>query len=248
MFKYAHFAALTHNELHNLLVQKGYRPAERDQIHAEVDTYKEAQRVDKIRKAKHDSLWRDLIEPLSNEMRSVYNSLRYTKEAYPSRERKAALEAYQQVLASLNRKLRSHWSAYLKTPRQMATDKKIPNDGAHWTDWVPAKVKNAVVEAFEGIPPRFKAKVKIPFERKIPRATNSKKKAAMLRVIKRGITNKEQEITMLHDLLRGESNAEKEHAEQELERLHTAQKRLLAMDDDMPVPHIWQELVVENPQ
>ena len=248
MFRYQHFATLTRNELHNLLVQKGYRPAEREAIQAEVKAYKEAQRVEKIRNAKHDSLWRDLIEPLSNEMRSVYNSLRYSKEAYPSRERKAALEAYQKVLSTLNRKLRSYWSAYVKTPRQLAVDKGLPNDGAHWTDWVPEKVKNAVVDAFAEIPPRFKAKAKVPFERKIPKATNSKKKAAMIRVIKTHIGREEQAIAMLTDLLKGESNDELEHHKEELQRLNTALKRLLALDDDEPVPHIWQELVAENPQ
>lgn len=243
MFKYAHFAALTANELHNVLMEKGVRPAEREQIKAEVAAYKESRRREKITKAKFDSLWRELLEPLSNEQRVVYNVIRYAKTAYPNPERMTALLAYQKVLSTLNRKLRTHWQAYTNTPTQIAVDKKLPNKGQHWTDWVPPKVKSAIIEAFEAIPPRYKAKAKQPFERKISKADNSKRKLSLIRAVKNAMNKTEREIATLNDLLKGESNDELEHAKEELKRQTKALSLILALDDESPLPRVWQELV-----
>ncbi len=243
MFKYAHFATLTANELHKVLTEKGKRPIERDQIMAEVAAYKEQQRTDKIRKAKHDSMWRELIEPLSNEMRTVYNMGRYAKQGYPIKARLHAIEAYSEVLSKLNRKLRAQWATYNKTPTQIAKEKGLPNNGSHWIDWVPDKIKTAIAEMFNEIPHGFKAKSKTPFERKIPKDMNSKKKASLIRTIKTETGKAEREIAMLTDLLKGETNAELEAAKEELQNLNRALEVVLAAPDDEPLPYVWQSLL-----
>lgn len=243
MHKYAHFAMLTTNELRKVLNEKGKRPIEREQIMAEVAAYKAAQRNNKIRKAKHDSLWRELIEPLSNEQRTVYNMGRYAKQGYPNPERTKAIAAYSEVLSKLNRKLRGYWATYQKTPAQLALDKKIPNKGEHWIDWVPDKIKLAVAELFDAIPHNFKAKSKIPFERKIPKNMVAKRKTSLLRTIKVETGKAEREIAMLTDLLKGETNEDLDHAKEELKRLKTALDIVLKAPDDELLPYTWQSLL-----
>jgi hypothetical protein len=50
----------------------------------------------------------------------------------------------------------------------VASDKDLPNDGTHWTDWIPQKIKSRVLDLFEQIERKPKAKIKIPFERLVP--------------------------------------------------------------------------------
>ena len=243
MYKYAHFSLLTAKELHNVLVEKGYRPIERDKIMVEVAEYKETQRMEKVRKAKLDSLWRELIEPLSNEMRTVYNMKRYAAQGYPVKERAKALEVYSEVLAKLNRKLRGYWATYRATPIETALSKKIPNKGEHWTDWVPDSIRSAVADLFNDIPHGFKAKAKTPFERKIDKKTNSKKKSSLIRAIKTERGRTERDIAVLNDLLKGESNADLDKLRELLSDLEAALKAVLEAPDDAPMPHVWHSLV-----
>ena len=51
------------------------------------------------------------------------------------------------------------------TPIQIARDKGLPNDGEHWTDWIPARVKDKVSLLFDAVPITPRGKRKTPFQR-----------------------------------------------------------------------------------
>ena len=36
-----------------------------------------------------------------------------------------------------------------RSPKEIAQYNRIPNDGAHWTDWVPYDEKERIMDAFE---------------------------------------------------------------------------------------------------
>ena len=112
--------------------------------------------------------WGEIIEALQHERRIVRTMVRY-KTAEPAPERDEFVTAYNDVLVKTYNKL-----VLLRRAGKMP-------EHTHWTDYVPASVKDAFVIALAEVPPRNKAKVKIPFERIDPMDLHDKRKARLLR-------------------------------------------------------------------
>jgi len=112
--------------------------------------------------------WGELIEALQHERRIVRTMVRY-KTATPAPERDEFVNAYNDVLTKTYGRL-----------TLLRRQGKMP-EHTHWTDYVPATIKDAFVETLAEIPPRNRAKVKIPFERTDPYALHDRRKARLLR-------------------------------------------------------------------
>lgn len=247
-YRYAHLLDLTDNELHNWLTLKGKRPSEILAIKASIKKQKSAKRSDNAKRKRLDADWRAVINPLVNEQRVVYGMKRYNKDRYPNPERKEALDAYDALLSKLKTKLRSYHAAYERSPLQQAAWEKerlgrdIPNNGCHWTDWVPDKVKNPITQAFAEIPHTFRARTKTPFERTIPPADNSKRKARLIKQIRNDTLNAEQELAMVNELTKGEPSEAQRDLLNQLTRIEDAMRMVMLMPDDVLVPDTWEEL------
>jgi hypothetical protein len=80
-------------------------------------------------------------------------------------------------------KLRSYRDLGTHTPKQLAREKGIPNDGEHWSDWVPEHIKAQFIRSFQRLeeespfavfPRKFYAPPKV--QRYIPRPRKPKPK------------------------------------------------------------------------
>jgi hypothetical protein len=225
------YAAMPHNALVRELQKRGKRPIEISQIVEEVQQYRKSKRADHMRRQQHDVLWGDVLAPLDSELKSVKSMARYISRAYNVPERDAAIEQYQITLIKARNLLKKYWKAYELTPRRLAKEKGIPNNGEHWTDWVPDNVKAKITALFDAIPRNFKAKVKKPFERTINVASALQKRNAL-----RKRTDK-----ALDAAIREHRANPTEETDEQIELINRAIKILDSgkFPEDAPVPLTW---------
>jgi len=116
------------------------------------------------------------VYPLRRERAKVQTSIDYyarKPDADPYQRDTNA--AYLALLIKLEDRLVAWQTLYEgKTPKQMALEKGIANHGAHWSDWIPANIRDHFVMAFQTIADKRKSgRARIPFERepapKIPK-------------------------------------------------------------------------------
>lgn len=129
---------------------------------------KEQLRKARIKTTVHKKLWNELLKPLRQELKLIRASLLY--EADQDQERNAARSeayaSYEKILV----KLRDILNQYAElnppmTPHQVAIEKSKPNNGEHWTDWIPDTQKARIFTLFDAIPYKPRAKRKVPFVR-----------------------------------------------------------------------------------
>ena len=171
------------------------------------------------------------MQPLEAERDNVQGMLRY-KRGENDEARREALEAYLTVLNALKAKMINHCKQDRKTPTMVASDKDLPNEGKHWTDWVPAKIKGRVLDLFDQIERKPKAKMKIPFERLIPATLHAKQITRL-----KNRTLKELAIAeQAHEL------DPTEESQAKVRQMRYALDLMDALDDDEPVPATWHGL------
>lgn len=157
--------AMPPRELHNHLMRTHTDSAAALKLKQEILDERAAIRADKIRRYQHNRLWRGLMTPLRREL----SNARVGRDYRPGdSKRVAAFDAYIKVLEKLvalfdGYKLTGH------TPSQLAVDKKVPNRGAHWVDWIPESRKASVMQLFEQLPETPRARRKTPFARTWPK-------------------------------------------------------------------------------
>ena len=162
---YESYLRLSANQLHMKLTKRKLHPAEINKIKDTVAQMKENIRVDKITRANRRTEWTKVLAPLRYELNSAKVGRNYNGDTCPHRIE--AFDAYIAVMEKLNAMLAHRAKVLDKTPIQIATAKNLPNNGEHWTDWVPHRIKTPIHDAFMAIPHKPKAKRKIPFERNI---------------------------------------------------------------------------------
>lgn len=246
---YRMMSAMTDKELHNMLMRKGIRGPEAVAIRERVKALKAEDRSKTARKKMVQDLWQNIINALVNERRSVRAMLAYESERYPNPERREALKGYDLVLKKLKLKLREYRYYAKRTPKEQALHEKekgknIPNDGAHWTDWVPAHIKDAVSTAFMNIPRAAKARVKIPFPRTMSKADNAKLRQLHILTAKREILSAEQEAAMIHELNKGSESEAARDAQAKVNHVQNILNWLICADDTEFIPRTWGELLV----
>jgi hypothetical protein len=128
-----------------------------------------------------------------------------------------------------------------QTPMQMAKEHNatgkgspIRNDGEHWTDWVPNKIKERIATAFFELPHRPKAKRKVPFQRIMLPDQHEKAKARLLKATLKEIDTLERRQMVAPD----------EDRQAKLDRMRKALKIIEAMTDNEHIPATWNTLDV----
>jgi len=131
-------------------------------------TQRNKMRSVKIKDTTHKNLWRELVYPLRRERAKVQTSIQYYA-ANPEADQyqRETNEAYLALLVKMEDKLNAWRTLYAdKTPKQMAKEKGVDNYGAHWSDWVPANIRDHFLMAYQYIDAtRKRGKARTPFER-----------------------------------------------------------------------------------
>lgn len=154
---------LTPNQIHNHLAKHLPQPMHED-IKREVEDYKQQRKREKLKEYHLHNQWRILLRDLQYELANTRVGARY-KSAHPTPERDAAFAAYIKVMERLHALMKDNYSQSGVTPSVLAKEKGVPNNGEHWTDWVPEHIKDPVNALFYGIPFTPKSKRKLPFQR-----------------------------------------------------------------------------------
>jgi hypothetical protein len=160
---YETYLKLSANEIHNRLTERKLHPAEIERIKAEVADLKESLRVTRITRTQRKAEWDKVLQPLRYEINNARVGMRYGGEKSP--QRIAAFSEYIRIMEKLIAMLDAPSKALDHTPIQIARDKGLPNDGEHWTDWIPARVKDKISLLFDAVPVVPRGKRKTPFQR-----------------------------------------------------------------------------------
>ena len=233
---YEEYINLTPNELHQRLLKRKLHPVAITQIKAEVAHMKESRRINRITRTHRKAEWANVLDPLRYELNSAKVGRKYD---LTDAVRLDAFDAYIAVMGKVLAKL-LHPSRLLEhTPMQIAKEHNatgkgspISNDGEHWTDWIPPKIKERIGQAFMELPHRPKAKRKVPFQRVMLPDQHEEAKKRLLKA-----THKE-----IATLERRQMVAPTDERKEKIERMHKAIKIIEAMTDNEAVPATWNTL------
>lgn len=228
---YKHYMNLTPNQLHARLVARKTPPFQAEHIKKIVAEQQAQRKSENARSKQLRRLWDEFMQPLNTERENVMGMLRY-KRAENDEARREALEAYLTVLNALKAKMINHCKQDRKTPTMIASDKNLPNEGKHWTDWIPEKIKRRVLDLFDNIERKPKAKIKIPFQRLIPAELHAKQIARLKARTLKELAIAEQALEIDPD----------EDKEAKVRQMKYALDLMDALDEDEPVPATWHGL------
>lgn len=232
----AHYMRLTPSQLtikmQRRVTHQGMHP---QAMLMELDRLLEAKKEVKSARAKdmqRNRLWKELMMPLIAERKNVRAMLRYKEDDAP--ERHEALKGYMLVLETLKSRLELDARKGF-TPAQVAKAQNRPNNGNHWTDWVPPSVKVKVQELFDAIP-REGIRKKVPFERRVPAPLG---KQLRERLLKR--TEKELEVAKMHLVVARIQDEDDvvEAAENKIDYIEQALEWIHAADYTEALPSTW---------
>ena len=210
----------------------------RNNLREEIRQVKSQRRAEKIRATHRKKLWADLLRDLNYEYNNVRQGMKYTT-SQPQPERLYAFEAYLLVLNKVRDEIEAA-QANPEVPKptpsaysqwvNAKTKRQIPNNGIHWTDWVPASVKARVSALFDAIPHTPKAKRKLPFQRT---QRPVKDNPALTRLIKRtekemSYVKQELDIAPTNPVIRLKYT-----------QMRRALARMREMKPNEAVPHTW---------
>lgn len=237
---YETYIKLTPNELHNRLTERKMHPAEIERIKIEVADLKETMRVSRITRTQRKAEWDNVLAPLRYEINNAKVGMRYGREQVPQNgntegspsERITAFAEYIRVMEKLLAMLDAPYKALDHTPIQIARDKGLPNDGEHWTDWIPARVKDKVSLLFAEVPVVPKGKRKTPFQRTMLPDQHEKAKARLLTKTRKEMETLERQVN-IHPT---------DQRIDKLKQMKRAIKIIEALDKNEAVPAVWTKL------
>ena len=229
---YETYLKLSANDLHNRLTERKMHPAEVERIKAEVADLKESLRVSRITKTQRHAEWRKVLQPLRYEINNARVGMRYGGEKSPQAERTLAFSEYIRIMEKLVAMLDAPAKALDHTPIQIARDKGLPNDGEHWTDWIPARVKDKITLLFNEVPVVPRGKRKIPFQRTMLPHQHETAKVRLLTKTRKEMETLERQATIKPTDARTAK----------LAQMRRAIKIIEALDKNEAVPATWTKL------
>lgn len=232
---YETYLKLTPNALHNRLTERKIHPAEIERIKAEVAELKEMLRVSKITRTQRKAEWDKVLQPLRYEINNAKVGMNYGGENSPE-ERTLAFTEYIRIMEKLLAMLDAPYKALDHTPIQIARDKGLPNDGEHWTDWIPARVKDKVTALFAQMPVAPRGKRKTPFQRTMLPHQHETAKVRLLTKTRKEMETLERQTTINPTQARLEK----------LTKIKRAINIIEALDKNEAVPAAWTKLSLEE--
>lgn len=245
---YEHYLRLSPNALHTALHKRKLHPREISHIKDAVAQMREALRTNKITRTHRRAEWAHLLKPLQYELNSAKVGRAYRAQpnggtAPPFTDIDARLEVFDAYIAVME-KLLARFALASKelqhTPIQLAKRKNatakgshIPNNGEHWTDWIPAHIKEPIHEAFAALPHKPKAKRKVPFQRTVTPIQHAKLKATLLQA-----ALKEHETIERHQTV-----APTPERQTKLNRIKEAIKIIENFKENEHIPATWHTVL-----
>ena len=211
------YIKLKPNDLHQRLLKERIHPAEMQRIKDEVAQAKEAQRVDKITRTQRKAEWDKVLKPLRYELNNAKVGRAYDLD---DDERVDAFDAYILVMETLLSRFAQPLASL---------DEGLPNNGEHWTDWVPDKIKTRIALIFEALPHKTRAKRKVPFQRLTTPEQNAKARDKLLARTRKEIETLERKQEMNHT----------DAGQATLERMREALKIIARLTDTEHIPATW---------
>jgi hypothetical protein len=233
---YETYLKLSANEIHNRLTERKLHPAEIERIKAEVADLKESLRVTRITRTQRKAEWDKVLQPLRYEINNARVGMRYGGEKSPQEQRQLAFSEYIRIMEKLVAMLDAPSKALDHTPIQIARDKGLPNDGEHWTDWIPARVKDKVSLLFDVVPITPRGKRKTPFQRTM---LPHQHETAKVRLLTK--TRKEME-----SIERKAGIQPTDARTAKLAQMRRAIKIIETLDKNEAVPATWTKLSMEG--
>lgn len=221
-YRYTKYMKLSANQLHNALVDRGLTPLEMESIKRIVAEQKEHKRSKGAHKRQMDLQWGEFLAPLIHERKTVRSIMRY--KGAP--ERAEALELYLAVLDKVQDRL------YLLQREKNQTPLQIYPERTHWSDYVPQRIRDEVCDAFNAIPYKPKAKVKVPFLRTVPVILHNKQRDRLERRTIKALDVAQSNYTI----------EPSEENGQAVTQIKEALKVIRAMQPNEPVPATWHGL------
>jgi len=186
------------------------------------------------------NMWHVHLEPLKLERKRVVASLAYPNHNKNNADpRQMALKAYKTVLDELLRRMKRESRGVpfddrpTMTPVEYAKHKNAPNNGEHWTDFVPSHIKQRIVELFNAVPHTPKARRKIPFERVIGVEMHNLRKDRLIRRTEKELRQAKQDVLL---------NPENDAVLERVQRIEDALERIDKLEPNDPVPTTWHGL------
>lgn len=233
---YETYINLKPDDLYKRLLKRNLHPQEIRRIQDEVAAMKEARRVNRITRTHRQQEWTNVLKPLRYELNSAKVGRAYDLD---DEARVEAFDAYIAVMEKVLAKLVFPSKVLDQTPMQMAKEHNatgkgspIRNDGEHWTDWVPHKIKETVSTAFFELPHKSKAKRKVPFQRTMLPEQHETAKQRLLKAT----------IKEMDTLDRRQMVAPTDERQAKIQRMKKALKIIEAMTDNEHIPATWNTI------
>ena len=233
---YETYLKLSANDLHNRLTERKLHESEINRIKNEVANLKETLRVSRITRTQRKAEWDKVLQPLRYEINNARVGMRYGGEISPQDQRKLAFSEYIRIMEKLVAMLDAPSKALDHTPIQIARDKGLPNDGEHWTDWIPARVKDKITLLFDAVPVVPRGKRKIPFQRTMLPHQHETAKVRLLTKTRKEMESIERQAGIHPTQARLDK----------LKKIKRAIKIIEALDKNEAVPATWTKLNMEG--
>jgi len=184
-------------QLHNtLMIEYPTEPGIRSDIKARIHDEREDKRVARIKKKQQLKAWAPLIHQAYKAVNTPMARVRKAQELYsspigygspyeegfeesPSKRILDTYKAYAALVQKVADRLRGFRDRGTHTPKQMAKEDGIPNEGEHWSDWIPADIKARFVRAVAALNeekplPLFQRKFYAPLPEREPKPRKDK--------------------------------------------------------------------------
>ena len=202
--------------------------------------YLAKRKSENARRKQVERMWNEHILPLQAEKKRIVASLAYpTHNRNNSDPRRMALKAYLTVIDTLLGKMRREATCVpfedrpTMTPIEYAKAKNVPNNGEHWSDFVPQHIKDRVCQLFDAVPHTPKARRKIPFERIVGAELHTLLKDRLIRRTEKELIKCKQDVLL---------NPSDEKLPERIQKIETALAAIEKLDPNEPVPTTWHGL------
>jgi hypothetical protein len=261
------FAKRTLAEIRNVLQAQGWPLASIDEKVEAIRKERATLKGQKLKLYRSVLYWRYLRTPLKRELDVCRTSTEYIdRKTLRGDEldavdtaRREAYEAYRLVLT----RLLGQFDLFIElnpsmTPTQVLAQEqergklKYVSQGEHWADWVPPKVKAQVSGLFLEIPYRKQAKVKIPFERRVPKGAQRNRRAILERAMAAELETMQAKHAAytpddaMSEAVQEELTLQQEKIMAKIRKIKLAQARLAQKQDNKPFPATWHGLLTKE--
>jgi hypothetical protein len=206
--------------------------------------YLAKRKSENARRKQVERMWDEHILPLQAEKKRIVASLAYpTHNRNNSDPRRIALKAYLKVIDTLLGKMRREATCVpfddrpTMTPIEYAKAKNVPNNGEHWTDFVPTHIKQRVCQMFDDIPYTPKARRKIPFERVVGVELHELQKDRLIRRTEKELVRCKQDALL---------NPSDEKLPERIQKIEAALAEIDKLEPSEFVPTTWQGLMSKH--